>query len=292
MATKGTGVGAQLVTWGINGIGTSSAGIVEGTNGALANGASSEMGQLVGVEKINLPLSKMRAVPIPGDNGLIAAIPLPPNTVSQGDLTLTVEDPVFSTAPIGMLVDTEDTLDLALLGVPCPTFKSLTMINNSPGQNATSGSLGVPGYLVSIYPNIYIYPRGNDNATDGNALNFMSDLMASMFDRYPWGQKPTVVLNGSTRGARMNPFFSIVPWNISTIVGDGALTTQVLNNTPYAANGTYVRVFDNNAGTCTPLVYGSGAGKYQVLSGSTITYGTALTTGHVYTAFYGYIPSC
>lgn len=289
MATKAYGVGAQQVRWGIN-----YSGLVNGTStSALANAASSGMGLLLGVENINIPMPAARSIAVPGDNGLKATVMLAPNTPASGNVATTIIDPLFSTAPVSLLVDTQDTLDLALMGVPCPEFKSCTLINNAPGGSATSGAVGNPGYLVEIYPNVQFYPRGNDNAQDGTTQQFMTDMQLSMADRYPWGVKPTIALNGATQFQKIAPFFSPAPMTIDTIVGDGIITTFVLNEIPYAANGTAVRVIANASGVATPLVYGAGAGKYTVVASTkTITFGTALTSGTVYTVFYQYLPLC
>lgn len=284
MATKSYGAGAQLTFWGLN-----ASGYVQGTNGALANGADSGMGQILGVENWNVAMAKARPIAIPGDNGLIGSILLPPNTVTSGTLDTTINDPTFLTSTVGMLVDTQDTWDIALLGVPCPLFKSTTTIINSPGQSATSGSIGVPGYVVSITPNGFFWPHGIDQYQDGNALHDMFDVVLSTFDRYPWGAQPTVVLNGATRGIRLAPFYSIAPITMHTFVGDGSTVTVTLNQTPYAATGTAVRCYDNG----TALVYGAGAGKYTVVASTrVVTFGTAPVAGHVVVLPYQFVPTC
>lgn len=279
MATLSTAVGAQIVTWGINNVG-----YCQGTNGALTNGSQSGMGRLIGVENINIPLAKSRAIAIPGDNGLIGTQIIAPNTATTGDLSVTVNDPVFSTAPIGMLVDTSNSKDYALLGVPCPNFKSLTIINNSPAQNQTSGSKGVPGWSVSVYPNAMFYPRGNDSAQDGQQLTFMYDMILSTFDKYPWGEATAVVDLGATTAIRMNPFFSLAPWTIHAFVSNASATTITLNETPYAATAAYIEVWKN--GTLLTIT------SDWTISGKVITLGAAGSAGDKYEVWYGFIPTC
>lgn len=288
MAIKSYSVGSQITSWGKN-----AGGIVEGTNGALANGADSGMGRLIGVENWNVALAKARAVAIPADNGLAGSIILAPNTVTSGTLDVTVNDPTFLTAPVGMLVDTEDTLDFALIGVPCPQFVSLSVVINSPAQSATSGAVGVPAWEVSWFPNVYMWAHGIDQYQDGNANHDIFDVVLSTFDRYPWGQQPTVLLNGSTRGIKLAPFFSPAPMIVHTFVGDGSTVTVTLNETPYAATGTAVRATSVAAGVATPLVYGTGAGKYTVVpSTRVLTFGTAPAAGTIVPINYMYVPTC
>lgn len=279
MAILSTAVGAQIVMWALN-----NAEYAQGTGAPLANGSDSGMGRLLGVEEINVPLAKARFIAVPGDNGLITMIPLAPNGVSSGTLTQSVNDPVFTTAPIGAVDYVRNGIDFALLGIPCPTFKSITLVNNAPAQNLTSGSFGVPGWAVSFYPNTFFYPRGNDSAKDGNPQQYMFDMALGSFDRFPWGEALTVAHEGATRALRENTFFSLAPWTIHAFVSNASTLTITLNETPYALTAVYIEVWKN--GVLLTIT------SDWTISGKIITLAAAGSAGDKYEVFYGFIPTC
>jgi hypothetical protein len=281
MASQFSGLGVQKTFWGFN----DDAGYLTGTATELANGEDSGMGILKGVGNINLQLPADRVIDVPGDNTIVASFLIPAATSPQGEMVARVYNPEFVTLSESALINTEDGLDFALMGIPCPTYRSLTLISNAPAKAQTSGSVGQPVWRVNMYFNLNVQALGN-NIQDATPDDYTHTLVANRSDVTPWGAPITSVLYGATQAYGFRPFQSPYPIHMQAFVGDNSIDTLVLDETPAAASSVAVRVYEDGV----KQVYTT---DYTVVTATkTISFVAAPAAGAKVEVFYQFIPSC
>lgn len=251
------------------------AGYLNGLSGALANGADDGMARLLGAQSMNLALQQPRRVNVPGDNGVMAVYFFEADTLPTGDLVLGTIDLNFIAKAQDTKTYTDVEFDVPILQPDSPTYNRLCLLSIADAKSDQSGSVGNAGYTVKIYPNVQVVPMGDAGLSNAAATSFTHALIASKFDRLPWGTLLSDANNGTERGVVYGPFFSEGKVTLHTIIGDGSATSVTLDHTPLAYDGNKIQVWDNGVA----LVYGSGAGKFTAAT-NVITFGTALVAAH------------
>lgn len=286
MSTAYSFVGSQHTYFGL----LDNSGYLMGTTGSIANGSDAGMGRLNGVESVNLNVPEARVVAIPGDNGLKGAMLIPSANAPEGAITTSIADLTFQSVAQSLTTRTLGNTVTQVLGPQCPTFKSLCLVVNSPALDQTAGNVGVPGWHSYIFLKDQVQPRGADNIQNGNAAQFPHRIVATYASTFPWGEAfPSSTGYGTLTGLILDMGWSAYPWTGHTFVGDNSTTTFTVDETPAGEDGNYTLAWQ--AGTL--LVYGSGAGKYQVVASTkTYTLGTAPGTGVKLVTFYQYVPGC
>jgi hypothetical protein len=270
-------VGAQYVFWGYR----DGNGYVTGTSASLANGANSGMGRLLGVNQAGIQKSPARDIVIPGDNGFLAAIKIPPGDVAKGTIVANMTNPVFASGVQSLLIDALGSSDIPIDGVPCPTYRQIVTVVNSPAQDSN----GNAGWAIRIYLNLQVDPVDGDTQ-DANPNNVTYNLLASYATKFPWGKALSAVTNGSTKALVVPPFFSLYPLTIHTFKGDAAITTLVLNETPAGASSLLVPYFKDG----TIQVYTT---NYTVVTATkTVTFVAAPGAGTLNVLPYFFVPTC
>lgn len=259
-----------------------SVGYAMGSGTSLANGAASGAGQIFGVKNIGIPVPPARTVVITGDNGQLGAIQLPGNTAPAGTLVAAVRNPTFINGSQGTITETIGNTDMDIGGIPCPNFQPFCLIASSPALDQTPGSVGNQGYETTIWYHLTQVPLDETAMADSAVHDFTHSILATLATVQPWGKALTTVLNGATR-ALYRKFFNTNPALLHSFKGDGTIVTVTLDQTPAGTDGNNVIVYQDGV----LLVYGTGAGKYQV-SGKVITFGTAPTAGAKIEVLYFY----
>lgn len=259
-----------------------SAGYAIGSVTTLPAASASGAGQIFGVKNIGVPVAPARTVVVTGDNGQLGSIQLPGNTAPAGTLVASVRNPTWINKSQGTLTEVLGNTDADIGGIPCPNFQPFCLIASSPGLNQTPGSVGLQGYETTIWFHMTQVPLDETAMADSAVHDFTHSILATQVTTQPWGVALTTTANGATR-ALYRKFFNTNPLLMHSFTGDGIITTLVLDQTPAAADGNSVLVWQNG----TLLVYGAGAGKYT-LSGKTITFGTAPASGAKIVVLYFY----
>lgn len=272
-------LGSQYTFWGI----VDSSGYVQGTSGAISAGANSGMGRLKGVSSIAVNLPDTPRVPVQGDNGAITSFMLAPSELPTGTLATTVFDQTFSTKPIGLLVETESNWDFSGIFPACFDYARICFIVNSPASIQDSGDLDVGAWQVYIFMNTTVMPMKPGELTTGAAQTFTSDLSFKRADKTIWGKSFTSVTNGSTSFAATQ-FASGYPVHCQTLIGNGAVTTLLLDYTPVTTIADYVKVWKDGVELALTTDY--------TVSGSTITFVAAPASNTKVICLYGFDPSC
>jgi hypothetical protein len=266
-----TSAGLSRVDWGVainsyfNGT----------TSTALANGADSSMGQLLGADNFNLPPNQPNRVNIPGDDGSASQYLFEPTELPSGELVLGVLDANFASVIQGTKVYADGDHDVIVLGPADVAFADIVLITHSQAKSKHSGNTG-SGFMVKIYPAVNALPLGDAGIANQAATNFTHALVANKFATLPWGVALSDTNHGTTEAISYGPFFSENRVILHTFIGDGSDTTVTLSKTPAAASGAKVKAWSNG----TALVYGAGAGEFQVnTSTRVLTFGTAPAAG-------------
>jgi hypothetical protein len=286
MSTAYSFVGSDHVWFGV----LDSASVLAGTTGTVANGADAGMGRLNGVESVGYNVPESRVVGIPGDNGLKGAMLIPPNTPPEGSIVTSIADLTFQTQAQSLTTRTLGDTVTQMIGPSCPVYKSICLIVNSPALDHTAGNVGAPGFHSYVFFKNQIQPRGAESIQNGNAATFPHRMVGTYADKAFWGESlPASSGWGTLSGLILDLGWSPYPWTAHRYTGDNSTTSFTSDETPAAADGNSTLLWQ--AGTL--LVYGSGAGKYEVVTATkTWTFGTAPGTGVKAVALYRYIPSC
>lgn len=283
MSTVFGAVGLSDCRWGF----LSSNLRVQGTNKALANGGNSGMGKLLGVTQAGLQKAAARNVIIPGNNGIFGAIKIAASDLSQGQILANAKNPVFTTGSQGTKLVAFGASEIALDGIPCPTYEQMCIIVNAPAISSD----GVKGWSVSIYFNVQVDSLDND-IQDGNPHQHTHNLLGSLSSKFPWGEAFVAATHGSTLALRTEPFFSLYPLNIHTLKRNTGVTTVTLDETPAGETDDFVMAWDNG----TAMTYAGSpatATEYNVVAATkVVTVGLAGTVGHDLILPYFYLPSC
>lgn len=262
--------GLERIYWGridVNGY-------LNGLTGALANGSDDGMARLPGVQSFNLNLQQPRQVNTEGNNGVLSVYFFEANTLPNGDLVLGAVDLNFIAKAQNTKTYADGDWNVPILQPDSPDYQRLCLITLADAKSQQSGSVGNGGFMGKIYPNVQVVPLGDAGLSNAGGTTFTHAMIASKFDRLPWGTLLSESNNGTERGVVYGPFFSEYRFTMHTLIGDGTATTVTLDYTPAAANGNKVKAWQDGVA----LVYGAGAGKYTV-SGSVVTFGTAPTAG-------------
>jgi hypothetical protein len=256
-------------------------GIMAGPAGVLAAGADDGMASLALPQSFNLALQQPRQVNIEGANGVGAVYFFEPNTLPNGTMVLGAVDLNLLTRSTDTLIVADGDWDVPILQPDSPTFRRLCITTVAEAKSSESGSVGNAGYAGQVWPNVQLVPLGAAGLANAQGTTFTHALIASKFDRLPWGVSLTDLVNGTTGGVAYGPFFSEGRFSLHALQGDGSVTTVSLDHTPSAYNGSKIKVWDvdMSTGVGTALVYGAGAGKYTAAT-NVVTFGTATAAAH------------
>lgn len=233
--------GFESLYWAVN----DANGYPKGAAGVLANGADASMGRLLGVNRMALQPGRPRQVNVPGDDGVQAVYFFQPAELPSGDLVCGVFDVNFVAKSQNMLVYADGDFDVVILNPDSPTYKNMTLLTNSQGKSAASGSVGNEGFQVKILPRVQVVPMGDAGIENARDTSYTHALIASKSDKLPWGASITLANHGTVAGAQMGPFFSENRVLLHTFVADGTAVTFTLAELPAAANGNKVKAWKN-----------------------------------------------
>lgn len=280
MATQFSAVGERYTYASL----LDTAGYAAGSSATLANGATSGSMRLKGVHQVGVTLPQTRDIAIEADNTNLGSIKIPGNANATGQLLTRIKDPTFTTKAQGLLINTVGNTDFTIAGVPCPTFAPMVIIVNAPAINQTTGSVGVPGFEVTIYNNCQVAPREVTQISDAQVHEYTHDLLAGYADRAAWGPSITNVLYNANRAIQHGPFFSLYPMTLQAFRGDAAVTTTTLDETPAGYDASNIMVWEDGIIKAYTTYY---TGATNI-----ITYAAAPTAGKKVQILYKFIPSC
>ncbi len=273
---KFTSAGIQLAWWALN----NSNGYPMGTTGTIANGSDSSLTQLQGINSISLNIQQPRQVNVPGDDGVQSVFFFEPEALPSGDLALGVFDATFASRSQGTLVYADGDWNVPVLQPNLPTYASMTLMTVSQGKSAASGSVGQAQWMVKIFPKVQAVTLGDAGLSNATDTSFTHALIANKSDKLPWGTSFSLTNNGTTQAAVYGPFLSEGKPMLHVHVGDASDTTLTLAQTPSAANGNKVKLWqDGTAKTYT---------THYTVSGTTFTFAAAPGAGVVSVIRYEY----
>lgn len=274
--TQFTSAGVQLAYYAIN----NSNGYPFGTTGTIANGADASMGQLLGINDINLNLQQPRQVNVKGDDGVKSVFFFEPESLPSGSLAVGVFDANFISRAQGTKVYTDGDWSVPVLQPDLPTYASMTLLTISQGKSAASGSVGQAQWMSKFYPKVQVVPLGDTGLSNAKDTSFTHALIANKSDKLPWGTSFSVANNGTTQAAVYGPFLSEGKPLLHTHVSNASDVAFTLAQTPSAATANKIKVYRN--GTLLTIT------TDWSISTDTITLVSAGTAGDVVVCRYEY----
>ncbi len=261
------------------------AGFAMGLTGSLSNGEAAGSYELKGIKTADLQVPEPERTDIIGNNRLLGAFTWPLGASPTGSIEAAVFDMDLNVALEGLKKRTLGGLEIQALGAEEADSKDICLIMQSDAYSQTAGYTGLSKKFGLIVPKASAVVRGISTFTERTALNALLTLTIQTADRYPWGEQITLANEGATN-ALMFPFTSDYFIDLHAFVGNGTITTVVLERTPagdHAATPQRVFVYVNGS----PLTPGSG---FTVnVPNKTVTFTTAPAAGAKCEILYEYV---
>lgn len=256
-----------------------------GVVGTLANGSGAGMGRLRGVQDFNITEPVAETIYVPGDNGVTTSFKVQPTELPTGTLTTGVLDQTFVSKSNGTVLYIDDIYD-EVTGVPaCYNFADICLVLNSPATAQESSNLDEAGWVVTEIYKIQNQASILSQMQSGAAVAFPNNMTLKRATSNLAGRAFSVVNDGTTALA-FKQYMSPNPVTYHTFIGDGTATTVTLNETPAAATGSAVQLWQNG----TKKTYTT---HFSVSTSSRIlTFVTAPTAGMICVVKYQHLAQC
>lgn len=249
-----------------------------GPTGATANASVEGMRNILGIKSASPGPVEPEAVNITGDDTVLGAIDFGPNEVptfimETGAFDLDTQAKLQST-----LVETLGDIRLGTLQPNNPEYVDIMLIIQAKTKSKDTATDGTKQWSGMIIPVAAAVPLGRAEFSERAPAADRYKVTVQVASRKPWGVTITDAVMGTT-GAPLIPFTADNPLTMHYLVGNGAITTIVLDKTPVSL---------------AKLVIHKGNGQLLVattdytLSGSTITLLAAPTAGQMISVLYEY----
>lgn len=203
---------------------------------SLANGSDSGMIEIDGIDSAEINPQAPRIVTATGNDGAIGTFIFPPDSNPQGQLTLGAFNSNLYALPQSNKVYAEGAdWEFTMIQPSVFNMKNCCVVLNSQAQSRDSGTVGLAGYMVEIYPRCQLIPSGGSGLRNAQASNFTHSIIANRFDAYPWGTALSASNEGTT-GAVGFRFYSPYPVTMHAYKSDNSTVTFTVDKTPAAAN--------------------------------------------------------
>lgn len=256
-----------------------------GTVGTLANGSGAGMGVLRGVQNVNITEPQAGTVTVAGDNGVTTVFKTQPTELPSGEIVLGAFNQNFASKANGTLIYVDGDWDESG-GVPlCYSFADTCMVLNSPASAQESSNLDQAGWVVTELLNLQIQAATINQMQSAAAVAFSNNATLKRSSASLAGRAFSIVNDGSTAFA-VRQYMSDYPVTYHTFIGDASATTVTLDETPVAASGSAVQLWQNG----TKKTYTT----HYTIDATTkvLTFVAAPTAGMVNIVRYKYVPGC
>jgi len=271
--------GLQVVEYGFR----SSEGYMLGAATSLANAADSAMVTIDGPQNLSLQPADFRLVPVSGNDGSLGTFIFPPEASPQGTLALGTFNAALAAKSLGNLLYADGNRDWAPIGPSDYDFKSMMLVVNSRAQSRDLASLGNPGFIVQIYPNVQLVPRFASQMANAAAAEWTHQVIANPSSKLPDGRALALADQG-TRQAVGFQAYSPNLWTYHTFRKDGIDTTFTLAHLPVTADGSATRAANQGVLAAYTSAYTVSTSTGVVTLAAVGTAGDYFTIGYEYSA--------
>lgn len=221
------------VFWGLVG-----SGIVQGTSGAIANGADSGMGRFQAASDIATTLPSLPNVNLDSDGGVDGAVKGQPTEANSAVITGGVIDQIIAAAASNLLIKEEGPHDYIGGSQICLTLNPMCFVINRPGAIRDSGAnFGQIGWEVTEIWNSLADVKQFNQIGRGAQGQQIVELVFNHVGKTIWGETILAADFGVTRLWGLKPYWSEKPIYYHTFVGDAAAVTFTLDETPASEDG-------------------------------------------------------
>lgn len=270
------------VWWGLL-----SAGYVEGTSGAIANGGDSGMGRFQAASDIAVTIPSLPNVDLDSDLGIDGAVKGVSTESASAVMTGGVIDQIIAAAATNRLVKNEGPHDYVGGSQLCLTFNPMCFVINRPGAVRDSGvNYGALGWEVTEIWNSLADVKMFNQVGRGVQGKQITELTINHVGQTIWGEAITAADFGVTRLWGLEPYWSEKPVNYHTFKGDGATVVLTLDETPASEDGDGLQAWADGVSKAY-------TGDYTVVAATkVITIGAAPANGVRWVFKYLYDRAC
>lgn len=275
---KYTGAGLQLAHYGFR----HASGYMIGSAKTLANGSSSAMVAMDGVQSISIQPSDFRTVNVAGNDGSVGTYIFPPETSPSGTVVLGTFNASLAALALDNKVWSDGDRDLVPIQPRDYDFKSMIVVVNSRAQSRDAATLGTAGFVVQEYLNVTLVPRFAASLQNATGADWTHQMIANPSATLADGRALTLANQGTTQAVGFQSYSPNL-WTYHTYVSDGNTATFTLSHLPLAADAVKIRATKN----ATIMAYTTG---YTVdIATGIVTLAAAGTAGDIVVVGYQYI---
>lgn len=251
----------------------------------LANGSASGMGRLTGVSGLSVTEPDSPIITAAANNGVLVQFVGEPQELPSGTLTQVALDQQFAAVATGVKLHAEGDYEY-LPGFPaCFNYADLFLVVNAPAKSTEPGTFGLSGWEVTEYFLVNAQVKSGGDKQTNTVSELSSPLTLNRVATLPSGVAISATDYGTTQMSK-RVYWAEHPITYHVFVGDGTTTTVTLNETPAAANGNRVQVWNNG----TLLAYTT---DYTVNPTTRVlTYVSAPGAGVVSVIRYAHVATC
>lgn len=251
-----------------------------GPSGSTSNGASEGMRNILGIKTANPGPVEPEAVNITGDDIVLGAIDFGPNEVPQYIMEVAAFDLDTQAKLQSTLVEQLADIRFNVLQPNNPEYVDIMQIIQAKAKSKDTGTDGTKAWHGYLIPVASAVPLGRAEFNERTPAVDRYKVTVQVASRKPWGVTITESVLGTTGGPLLE-FTADNPINMHYLVGNGAISTIVLDKTPVSL--TKIIIHKGNGQLLTPTVD-------YTLSGNTITLVAIPTAGQYVHALYEYQP--
>jgi hypothetical protein len=220
------------------------------TTTPLSAGSGAGMGRLSGVSGLSVTEPDSPIITASANNGVLVQFVGEPQELPSGTLTQQSLDQQFAAVATGVKLHTEGDYEY-LPGFPaCFNYADLFFVINAPAKSTEPATFGQSGWEVTEYFLVNAQAKSGGDKQTNTISEIASPLTLNRVGVLPSGVTITDSAYGTTQMAK-RVYWAEYPITYHVFIGNGTATTVTLNETPAAANGNRVQVWNNG----TALVY-------------------------------------
>lgn len=256
-----------------------------GSGKTLSSGSSAGSGFLRMIETFALSPVAPRVVTTQGNDGPGHTFIFPPVENPNGTVTLGAFLGSFYALQQNMNLYSYAEWDVTLIQPTDFQLLDMYLILNSQAKSFDSDSPSATGFVVTIYPNVQIYPSDAPQFANAAPTQFEHVAVANKTNYWPTGKALSESLEGDDEAVGMR-FYSPYKVTLHAALLTASAATFSLDKTPASDAANKVRLLENGT-ELTWTASSPGTGEFS-LTAKTVSVGASATSSRYVVVLYQY----
>jgi hypothetical protein len=205
---------------------------IGGSTTAPAQGASSGMLELLGVQEVPLTVPDPTLVPIPGDDDVLGTFDFDSDAARQYIITTAVNDLALTALLLGTNVESIAGGDWGVLDVLSATEVNACLIHQSRAKKYDSSNKGQKAWAGDVIMTATVKPLGRQTFANRAAAVYRWQVTEQVASHEIWGVTFASGSGAGTEAPYRRNFRSDYPYHIQAFTGNGAIDEIPLDHKP------------------------------------------------------------